>query len=45
MNLADTLDSVADDHQPIIIARDCGNPVSVLTSLEYFVCNSVAATR
>lgn len=35
-NLASMLDSVSDDHEPIIITRDRGKPAAVLMSLEDF---------
>ena len=35
-NLASMLDSVSDDHEPIIITRDRGKPAAVLISLEDF---------
>jgi antitoxin YefM len=35
-NLAATLDSVVDDHQPVVITRDRGKPAAVLISLEDF---------
>lgn len=35
-NLAGTLDSVVDDHAPMIITRDHGKPAVVLMSLEDF---------
>ena len=35
-NLAATLDSVVDDHAPVIITRDRGKPAAVLMSLEDF---------
>jgi antitoxin YefM len=35
-NLAATLDSVAEDHEPVIITRDRGKPAAVLMSLEDF---------
>jgi len=35
-NLAATLDSVIDDHTPVIITRDRGKPAAVLISLEDF---------
>ena len=35
-NLASTLDSVSDDHEPVIITRDRGRPAAVLMSLEDF---------
>ena len=35
-NLAATLDSVAEDHEPVIITRDRGKPAAVLISLEDF---------
>lgn len=35
-NLASTLDSVNDDHEPVIITRDRGKPAAVLMSLEDF---------
>jgi antitoxin YefM len=34
--LAATLDSVIDDHTPVIITRDRGKPAAVLMSLEDF---------
>jgi antitoxin YefM len=34
--LSATLDSVADDHEPVIITRDRGKPAAVLMSLEEF---------
>jgi antitoxin YefM len=34
--LAATLDSVIDDHTPVIITRDRGKPAAVLISLEDF---------
>ena len=33
-NLAATLDSVVNDHNPVIITRDRGKPAAVLMSLE-----------
>ena len=33
-NLASTLDSVGNDHEPVIITRDRGKPAAVLMSLE-----------
>jgi len=33
-HLAATLDSVIDDHSPVIITRDRGKPAAVLMSLE-----------
>lgn len=33
-NLAATLDSVVEDHAPVIITRDRGKPAAVLISLE-----------
>jgi antitoxin YefM len=33
-NLATTLDSVIDDHAPVITTRDRGKPAAVLISLE-----------
>ena len=35
-NLAATLDSVTDDHKPVIITRDHGTPPVVLVSPEDF---------
>jgi antitoxin YefM len=35
-NLAATLDSVTDDHEPVVITRDRGKPAAVLMSLEDF---------
>ncbi len=35
-NLAATLDSVIDDHTPVIITRDRGKPAAVLMSLDDF---------
>jgi antitoxin YefM len=35
-NLAATLDSVTDDHTPVIITRDRGKPAAVLMSLDDF---------
>ena len=35
-NLAAMLDSVVDDHTPLIITRDRGKPAAVLISLEDF---------
>lgn len=35
-DLAATLDSVTDDHEPVIITRDRGKPAAVLISLEDF---------
>ncbi len=35
-NLAATLDSVVNDHAPVIITRDRGKPAAVLMSLEDF---------
>jgi antitoxin YefM len=35
-NLAATLDSVSNDHEPVIITRDRGKPSAVLMSLEDF---------
>lgn len=34
--LASTLDSVTEDHEPVIITRDRGKPAAVLISLEDF---------
>ena len=42
-NLTATLDSVTDDHTPIIITRDRGKPAAVLMSLEDFA--SLEETR
>ncbi len=42
-NLAKTLDSVASDHEPVIITRDRGKPAAVLLSLEDFA--SIEETR
>ena len=36
-NLATTIDSVHQDHQPVVITRDSGKPSAVLMSLEDFV--------
>jgi antitoxin YefM len=33
-NLAATLDSVTNDHEPVLITRDRGNPAAVLISVE-----------
>jgi antitoxin YefM len=35
-NLAATLDSVIEDHAPVIITRDRGKPAAVLISLDDF---------
>lgn len=35
-NLAATLDSVTNDHEPMLITRDRGKPAAVLISLEDF---------
>ena len=35
-NLAATLDSVTNDHAPVLITRDRGKPAAVLISLEDF---------
>ncbi len=35
-NLATTIDSVHEDHQPVVITRDSGKPSAVLMSLEDF---------
>mgnify|MGYP000276432909 CR=1 FL=1 len=35
-NLANTLDQVADDHEPVLITRTGGKPAAVLMSLEDF---------
>jgi antitoxin YefM len=35
-NLAATLDSVVEDHAPVIITRDRGKPAAVLISLDDF---------
>jgi antitoxin YefM len=35
-NLSATLDSVVEDHEPVIITRDRGKPAAVLISLEDF---------
>ena len=35
-NLAATLDSVTNDHEPVLITRDRGKPAAVLISLEDF---------
>ena len=35
-NLASTLDSVSDDHEPVVITRDQGKPAAFLMSLEDF---------
>ena len=35
-NLATTIDSVHEDHQPMVITRDSGKPSAVLMSLEDF---------
>jgi antitoxin YefM len=35
-NLATTLDSVVEDHTPVLITRDRGKPAAVLISLEDF---------
>ncbi len=37
-NLAATLDSLVDDHAPVIITRDRGKPAAILMSLEDFAC-------
>jgi antitoxin YefM len=42
-NLAATLDSVVDDHAPVIITRDRGKPAAVLISLEDYA--SLEETR
>jgi antitoxin YefM len=42
-NLAATLDSVIDDHTPLIITRDRGKPAAVLMSLEDYA--SLEETR
>ena len=42
-NLAATLDSVTDDHAPVIITRDRGKPSAVLMSLEDYA--SLEETR
>jgi len=42
-NLAATLDSVTDDHSPVIITRDRGKPAAVLMSLEDYA--SLEETR
>jgi antitoxin YefM len=42
-NLAAELDSVADDHAPLIITRDRGKPAAVLMSLEDYA--SLEETR
>lgn len=35
-NLAATLDSVTDEHEPVIVTRDRGKPAAILMSLEDF---------
>ena len=35
-NLASMIDTVVDDHEPVIITRDRGKPAAVLMSLEDF---------
>lgn len=35
-NLSATLDSLRDDHEPVIITRDRGRPAAVLMSIEDF---------
>ena len=35
-NLSAALDSVRDDHEPVIITRDRGRPAAVLISIEDF---------
>jgi antitoxin YefM len=35
-NLAATLDSVVEDHAPVVITRDRGKPAAVIISLEDF---------
>ena len=35
-NLAAAIDSVHEDHQPVVITRDSGKPSAVLMSLEDF---------
>lgn len=35
-NLADVLDAVARDHEPVVITREKGKPSAVLLSLEDF---------
>ena len=35
-NLAEAIDSVHEDHQPVVITRDSGKPSAVLMSLEDF---------
>jgi len=35
-NLAETIDSVADDHEPLVITRGTGKSAAVLMSLEDF---------
>jgi len=42
-NLAASLDSVIDDHSPLIITRDRGKPAAVLMSLEDYA--SLEETR
>lgn len=42
-NLTATLDSVIDDHTPVIITRDRGKPAAVLMSLEDYA--SLEETR
>jgi antitoxin YefM len=42
-NLAASLDSVIDDHTPLIITRDRGKPAAVLMSLEDYA--SLEETR
>lgn len=37
-NLADALDRVTNDHEPVIIIRGRGKPAAVLMSLEDFAC-------
>jgi antitoxin YefM len=38
-NLAATLDSVTEDHAPVIIIRDRGKPAAVLMSLEDYAAD------
>ena len=42
-NLSATLDSVVDDHTPVIITRDRGKPAAVLMSLDDYA--SLSETR
>jgi antitoxin YefM len=42
-NLATTLDSVTDDHAPVMITRDRGKPAAVLMSLaDYESCQETS---